>query len=257
MHEAQYQEEVLCQPSSFITLTYDDKHLPGDGSLNPRHFQLFMKRLRKALQPKKIRFYHCGEYGDLLGRPHYHAAIFGEDFASDRVAIKQHRGNTYYTSALLESAWGKGFTLIGDLTFESAAYVARYIMKKQNGRKEADGHYLKISDYETGEMHRVHREYCTMSRRPGIGKEWLGMYYADVFPDDTIVFNGRKYQPPRYYLGEVESRDPRLAEEIKNRRLQRALETKEHSTPSRLAEREQVKLAAISSLLRPLDGELA
>lgn len=130
-------------------------------------------------------------------------------------------------------------------------------MKKQNGRKVADGHYLKISDYDTGEMRPVQKEYCTMSRKPGIGKEWLGMYYADVFPDDTVVFNGRKYQPPRYYLGEVEQRDPALADEIKSRRLARALETKAHSTPTRLQEREQVKLAAISTLHRPLDGELA
>ena len=75
MHEAEMQDN-----NSFITLTYDDQNLPRHGSLDKTHFQKFMKRMREHLSPLKIRFYHCGEYGEKYTRPHYHSLIFGYDF---------------------------------------------------------------------------------------------------------------------------------------------------------------------------------
>lgn len=126
VHEAS-QHERNC----FVTLTYDDKHLPADRSLKLRHFQNFMKKLRKKYGAG-IRFFHCGEYGEKFRRPHYHALIFNHDF-DDKILWSKNRGSPLYISESLDSLWEFGFATIGDVTFESAAYVARYITKKVNG----------------------------------------------------------------------------------------------------------------------------
>jgi hypothetical protein len=97
--------------------------LPEDGSLDVSHFQIFMKRLRHRVKPLKIRFFHCGEYGDKTRRPHYHALIFGY-----KVLFKKQKSGDLFTSDMLAKCWGKGHCLVGDLTFESAAYVARYVV---------------------------------------------------------------------------------------------------------------------------------
>ena len=94
----------------------------------------FMKRLRKKYG-SQVRFFHCGEYGDLNKRPHYHAILFGVDFAHDRKLWSQKDGMKLFTSESLEKLWPYGFCTIGQVTFESCAYVARYIMKKQTGEK--------------------------------------------------------------------------------------------------------------------------
>ena len=128
-------EASLHTDNCFITLTYSPDCLPSDGSLNHDDFQKFFKRLRKHIAPKKIRYYMCGEYGEdlqqpsKLGRPHFHACLFGLDFDDKQLYIVRDDVKLY-TSATLEKIWGKGFVTIGDVTFESAAYVARYIAKK-------------------------------------------------------------------------------------------------------------------------------
>jgi hypothetical protein len=161
MHEASLHEE-----NSFITLTFSPEHLvarDNPWSLDVRDWQLFMKRLRKRTG-KKIRFYHCGEYGELHKRPHYHACLFGYDFPDKRL-WRVVNGQRLYTSYFLQELWPYGFSTIGTVTFESAAYVARYIMKKVSG-KNADDYYQWFDD-ETGEIFDRHPEYTTMSRRPG------------------------------------------------------------------------------------------
>lgn len=129
-------EASLYTNNCFLTLTYNDKYLPINNSLNLRHFQLFIKKLRKK-HGKNIRYYHCGEYGELNLRPHYHALIFNFDF-KDKIHYKTHKDNKYYVSKELDALWSDpetkeplGYCVIGDLTFESAAYVARYCLKKQ------------------------------------------------------------------------------------------------------------------------------
>ena len=132
-------EASLYQVNSFITLTYNNEHLPSDGSLRYPDFQRFIKRLRERLRRDglaDIRFYMAGEYGSKRGRPHYHACIFGYDFP-DRVEwMRTPVGSLLYRSAFLESLWPYGYSSVGELTFESAAYTARYIMKKQFGDTE-------------------------------------------------------------------------------------------------------------------------
>ena len=103
MHEASLYED-----NCFITLTYDQDHLPHDRSLNKSHFQKFMKRLRKRFGGG-IRFYHCGEYGERTRRPHYHACIFNFDF-SDKKLFKIVNNHRLYTSEQLEELWPFGFS---------------------------------------------------------------------------------------------------------------------------------------------------
>ena len=121
-------ESKMHKENSFITLTYDQKHLPVDNSLDKRAFQLFMKRLRKRLD-KRVRFYHAGEYGEKNGRPHYHAILFNFDFPDKKLHTIRN-GYPVWISKSLDEIWGLGICEIGTVTYESAAYVARYIVDK-------------------------------------------------------------------------------------------------------------------------------
>lgn len=187
-------ENSLHSSSSFITLTYNDEHIPYDHGLKKRDFQTFMKKVRNRMGP--VRFYHCGEYGEDFGRPHYHALFFGLDF-DDKVYWSGEGESKLYVSPALDQLWGKGYALIGNVTFESAAYVARYVTKKITGEK-AHEHYQKV-DPETGEVFQIEPEYTTMSRRPGIGKGWYDRYKKEVQTHDSIIVRGVPTLPPRYY----------------------------------------------------------
>ncbi|AXH76384.1 MAG: replication initiator protein [Microviridae sp.] len=198
-HERQLHEE-----SCFITLTYAPEHLPAEGSLNKRDFQLFLKRLRKYLGEKQIRYYMCGEYGEKRGRPHYHAIVFGVNF-HDRSVVGKKNGITYYESATISRIWGMGQTQIGDANFETAAYCARYITKKLTGER-AKEYGKKIP------------EYNNPSRRPGLGKKWIEKYMGDVYPHDQVTLKGKTLKPPKFYDSQYEIIEPKKMEEIKKRR---------------------------------------
>ncbi len=232
MHEASQH-----QANSFITLTYDNDHLPRSGGLNVKHWQNFAKRLRHRIGP--FRFYHCGEYGDESARPHYHALLFGHDFLEDRKPYTTRRGNQLYTSELLTQTWGQGLSVIGELTYESAAYVARYCMKKINGKQAAE-HYQTI-DTSTGEVHQVKPEYTTMSRRPGIGKSWFDKYTSDVFPSDEVIVNGKPARPPRYYDSQYELSDPTALALVKEGRVRAGRKHRLNNTHERLNTRKTLQ----------------
>lgn len=242
MHEAS-----LYDDNCFITLTYDDDNLPVDGSLDKSHFQKFMKRLRKRFRGRSIRYYHCGEYGDKFGRPHYHACLFNFDF-TDKELFSVRKGVRLYTSGVLSDLWKFGVSSVGDLTFESAAYVARYCLKKKNGA-DAEYYYERI-DEDTGEILFLEPEYTTMSRRPGIGHSWFSEFSSDVFPWDEVIVRGRVSKPPRYYDSKYEIMDPDGFAEMKEKRKQKALRMAKDNTPSRLHAREVVKLAQVKMLKR-------
>lgn len=99
----------------FITLTYDDKNLPANNSLNVRDIQLFLKKLRK--EEKCLRYFLVGEYGTKFKRPHYHMILF----------------NLRYQYRLLE-CWGKGYVHVGDVSQASVHYVTGYMVKDSNDR---------------------------------------------------------------------------------------------------------------------------
>lgn len=207
----------------------------------------------------RFRFYHCGEYGSQNLRPHYHALLFGHDFHQDRILV-QETPYPKYRSATLEEVWGLGRTEIGDVTYESAAYCARYVNKsgasiRTSDVEEEDPRYLRVNP-ETGEYWHVSPEYSTMSRRPGIGSSWLEEYHQDVYPSDEVVHNGRKFPVPRYYDDRVqaESFHPKrpgsgafsdLVEASKEARRRSSMSRKEDMTPERLAVRER---SAVSRL---------
>lgn len=244
-------EASLYDRNCFITLTFDNCHLPSDRSLNVAHFQSFMKRLRKEYG-SGIRFFHCGEYGETYGRPHYHACLLNFDF-SDRVFWKENNGFRLYTSVALEKLWGQGFCSVGDVTFESAAYVARYITKKITGPM-AEDHYTKV-DLSTGEIIKVAPEYTTMSRRPGIGQPWLDKFKSDVFPHDYVVVRGVKCKPPKYYSGKFEIENPSEFKKLRCERIQNAKKHVDNNTPERLNVREYLQYARLEQLKRTVDKE--
>ena len=156
---------------SFITLTYDPEHLPPLGSLSVRDCQLFLKRLRERVAPAKIRFFLCGEYGEKLARPHYHAIIFGFDFP-DKVKIESSGDYAEYSSQLLSDVWGKGRTHVGTVSFDSACYVANYATKKIGGDKAASHYYGRKPEFLL--MSRGGR------RAGGIGRSWIDKYWPEV-----------------------------------------------------------------------------
>ncbi|AXL15478.1 replication initiator protein [Microviridae sp.] len=243
MHEAQMHDD--CQ---FITLTYNDESIPYDGSLTKPHFQKFMKRYRKSvLSP--IRYFMCGEYGDLFSRPHYHACIFGHDF-TDKEIFSEKEGILTYYSKNLEDLWGKGFCTTSELTLESAAYVARYTLKKIKGEK-SDEHYQRICPI-TGEIRQIEPEYANMSRRPGIALEWYKKFHTDIFPYDTTIYKGKRIKTPRYYENLLRSQDQSEFDGIKASRKENALANAHDNTPERLLVKETVKLASIHNLRRTL-----
>lgn len=250
VHEASQHEH-----NSFITLTFSPEALEkreNPWSLDVRDFQLFMKRLRFKYG-SGIRFFHCGEYGEKHGRPHYHAIIFGLDFEDKELYSVTRRGDRLYTSKGLSECWPHGYAIIGDVTFESAAYVARYITKKITG-DEADDHYWHV-DEETGEAYPLKPEYTTMSRRPGIGKAWFDKYKSDVYPNDFVVLRGKKMRPPAFYDKLLESTDGFEYEFVKDMRKLQALLHSENNTRERLDVREKCKKIQTKALRRHIDEE--
>ena len=243
MHEAQ-----MHSSTSFLTLTYSNENLPKDFSVNVKHWQDFAKRLRKEKGP--FRFFHCGEYGDVRGRPHYHAILFGLDFSADRKLHKIHKGNSLYISDDLDRIWGLGHTYIGSVTYQSAAYVARYSLKKRNG-DQAKEHY-EYTDESTGEVFDRKPEYVSMSLKPGIGATWYDKYKTDVYPHDYVVHDGKKLRPPKYYDRLFEEEDAAQMRSIKQKRVIAARERGD-GTAERLATLEEISKIRNAAFMRDFD----
>lgn len=264
-------EASLFEHNCFITLTYDDDHLPDDRSLEMKHFQDFMKRLRKRFQGFQpvtldefdedlgisvpvtrypIRFYHCGEYGEKFRRPHYHAVLFNYDFL-DKVFWKDVNGSKLFLSASLQDLWPHGFSTIGNVTFESAAYVARYIMKKVNGDLQ-ENHY-RVIDPSSGLVIDLKPEYSTMSRRPGIGKLWYNSFKDDVYPHDFLVMNGKKMKPPKFYDSQYEIENPDDYLLLKENRKISAMKYVDNNSYDRMIVREKCAKARLNLLIRNVE----
>jgi len=241
-------ESKLHTSNSFITLTYSPEHLPFDNGLHYDHFQKFLKRLRKHIEPNSVRYYMAGEYGGQFGRPHFHAILFGVDFDDKVLHSRSPTGFKLYTSPTLERLWPFGFSSIGGVTFESAAYVARYILKKQTGAA-AESSYKSV-DTDTGEMFVRNPEFNRMSLKPGIGAGWLTKFQSDVYPHDEVVINGTKSKPPRYYDKLYSRVNPVSLDEIKSKRVLDMEANWPDNTPQRLITKEIVTKAAISQLKR-------
>lgn len=223
----------------FCTFTYNNDFVPksyyadpetGEAmqslTLDKRDFQLFMKRLRKAVscersdQGDKIRFFAAGEYGDSTFRPHFHAIIFGLEL-NDLVPYSYRNGHTYYYSQWLQDRWSikvrgvlspLGNVLVAPVTWETCAYTARYVMKKLSGPESQF-----YSDFN------ISPPFTLMSRKPGIAHQWY-VDHPDCFDYEYINIStdkgGRKFRPPKYYQRLYEIDDPEGSAEMKaTRRL--------------------------------------
>lgn len=226
----------------FVTLTYDNKHLPltDDGlmTLRKRDVQTFKKRLRKYIkknneachhwinpktsqEEKPVRTFECGEYGPTNGRPHYHQIIFNW-IPNDLEYWKTVRGCNYYKSKILKKIWGNGFVVIGLISYESASYVARYTMKKAGLAKTKRKYYTTEElDEETGEFvlktkyrileGKIKPEFITMSTSPGIGYAYFQENFKKIKNNNGILIhikgNTKLKTIPRYFRKLWEKRD--------------------------------------------------
>lgn len=245
-------ETSLYRDNCFITLTYDPEHLPEDLSIRKEEFQKFMKRLRKKFPETKIRFFGCGEYGDENLRPHYHAILFNLDFMDKELCQITKQGHRLYKSETLSNIWPYGFNVIGDVTFESAAYVARYVMKKRTGdSQETKEHYLRV-DEESGQMFEVQPEFVLMSNRPGIGKDWYDIYGKNTHEKDFITMNGIKMKPPKFYDKLLALVDEHQLADIKEERVHYARKFTEQNGMERLRVREKIQKRKANQLKRQI-----
>lgn len=201
-------EASLYKENCFVTLTYANP--PKDNSLNKRDMQLFLKRLRKAYPDAAIRYFQCGEYGERNGRPHHHLLLFNFNFP-DRLLFRRINGNDLYLSKSLSQLWPHGLHSIGEITFDSACYTARYILKKVTGDPATEHYGNRLP------------EYTTMSRRPGIGKDWFSLYKEDLYNHDhCVVRHDFICRPPSYYDRLFDLSYPERFSRLKAKRKERA-----------------------------------
>lgn len=216
----------------FVTLTYAPDAIQNNPvgfingqetySLYKRDLQLFFKNLRRQLEyynlldGDKIRYYACGEYGSQTFRPHYHAIIYGLKINDLTFFQKSKKGYPLYRSEFLEKVWNKGIVCIGDVSWDTCAYTARYVMKKQKGINAE-------TYYENG----IEPEFCVMSRRPGIGRDYYDLNKEQIYKFDEIILNGgNKIRSPRYYDKLFEIDYPELYKDIKEKRKENAVQAR-------------------------------
>lgn len=188
--------------SSFVTLTYDEDHIPEDGCVSPRELGLFFKRLRRLLEPQKVRFFAVGEYGDYTERPHYHLALFGL-MPADHVAPAVQLKTRVRCRCVICRAWTLGVVDVGFLNVHSAGYIAGYVLK-----------YMTKKDDDR--LRGRHPEFTRMSLRPGIGVKGAEEIARFVTSEEgsrfitrgegvpsVIRFNGRRYSVGRYLRNRI------------------------------------------------------
>lgn len=237
VHEAQMHKR-----NSFLTLTYAEDQLPENRSLDVEHWQKFAKKVRNHCGP--FRFLHSGEYSPAPNfRPHYHALIFGHDWAEERVPLKTNGNHPLWVSPILARLWPSGHHSIGALTFGSASYVASYCLKKLTG-EYAERENERV-DAETGEVWDVSPEYATMSRRPGLGKKWFDKYHADVYPSDECIIEGKSLRPPAYYDELLKKTNKDLHTKVETKRRNSVRQNAKNHTDERLEIRKEIAQAKL------------
>ena len=265
-------ESLLSDRNCFITLTYAPENLPKNGQLVKRDYQLFMKKLRLqasghqsiyGLKSKNgkhpIRYYMCGEFGEQNFRPHYHACIFNYKPYDLKYSSTNKQGDTLYTSETLTKYWGLGQVWVGELTSQSADYVARYVTKKFKGDAlDKAEHYRRI-DEETGEIINLQPEYACMSRMPGIGVPFFEKWESDFHrgqisvkkKNGDIIFR----KMPRHFERLLEKVKPDLVADLKQAREdalnKRKLEYPEEFTEERLQVHDQLFAISRKLIHRP------
>lgn len=208
-------EQLYHSDSWFLTLTYNDEYLPRSFATDPEtgeilsvhstlvksHVQDFLKLLRYHCLPDRIRYFMSGEYGMKTYRPHYHLLIFGLKLNDLSQISSNFAGQPYFVSKLITSLWPYGIHILGPVTWQSAAYVARYTMKKAT-------HGFDKSWYSSAN---IVPEYQSMSLKPGIGYQYF-LDHPDIM--DYSTFNvatpqgGRRMSPPEYFKRKFRDKYP-------------------------------------------------
>lgn len=230
-------EGKLHPVNSFVTLTYAPEHLPLDYSLSKDHAVKWTKRLRRALEPHRIRFFLCAEYGAGNWRPHYHAIIFNYDFPDRTPWRVAPSGEPSFRSELLEKTWPLGHCEVGSFTPQSARYVAGYTLKKITGERALE-HYRRMNP-DTGEIHQVIPEFTLMSRNPGIGCGWYDENERDAFPSDFLIIDGERKPVPRYFHKKANDKKPMAMATVKIARRKAGRKPSRDKTPERMQAREE------------------
>lgn len=248
-------EMQLHDDNCFITLTYEDRFLPKNRTLVKDHLNKFIRRLRREIYPKTIRYFGCGEYGEETKRPHYHIIVFGFH-PHDKSFLSISNGNTLYDSKLIRRCWRYGNISVSDANFQTAAYVARYVTKKVNNKTPStDRHGRRFPSKAEHYGERI-QEFSVMSRRPGIASQWIKKFPGSVYPDDFVVMQGnKKFKPPKYYDKKLELDNPKQYDKIKNDRKLKALENKDNQLDviiERLDAKQKVQEAKASLLKRSI-----
>lgn len=246
-------EASLYESNLFVTFTYANEYLPKYGQLTKRDMQLFFKKLRFRFPDRRIRYYMCGEYGEnFTKRPHYHAAIFNLELPDIKFwkVVNKHK---YYKSQILEKIWGKGHLVIGEVTHESSAYIARYCLKKKYGTS-AHSHYKAVVSTD-GKVVRYQPEYSQASTGRGIGYDWYQKFKSDLYPSDEYVINGFVSKPPQYYDRLLEQEDPDMYKQVKDKRRKMIEVQSGDRQFRRLKAKELVTRQRMQRLVRILEAE--
>ena len=236
-------EKELHEKTSYVTLTYNKENLPKNGSLYYKDFQDFMMRLRSKKRGQTIRMFMCGEYGDKLERPHYHAILFGYN-PEDQEPYKDYGNYQLYKSEELRKIWKNGHVTVGEANFSSIAYVARYIFKKVNGTKAKMHYQGKIP------------EFTQQSRRPGIAGDWYKHYKNDIWATDRDIYKTtegdyKQVKVSRYFDKMLEKEDPKAHEKIKETRKRTIKDYDRHF--KELSKAELQKIKTLKKLYRNFD----
>lgn len=216
-------EATLHDKNCFLTLTYDDTHLPEYGSLNYEHLAGFWKRLRIDLLRRgavtkhsdALRYYAVGEYGDRSLRAHYHACIFGQDFKGSGEIQLREGSHSLWTNLHLQRLWGFGNVSVGVLNFATARYTASYVVKKLRQKQK----YVRI-DPDTGELIPLVQPRAFMSRN--LGKGWWLQWGHQLADHDRVIVEAQEQKPPKAYDKWLAEKDQKRALQIKARRKELA-----------------------------------
>ena len=239
-------EQKMWDHNEMLTLTYDEEHVPKNigcdtstgevlevNTLRKKDVEKFLKDLRRYWKhhynEDNIRFYMCGEYGELKGRPHYHLLMFNFNVRDKEYYKKSQSGFDMYHSKIIEKIWGRGHIELNEISADTCAYVARYVLKKQKGTGAKDYYALKG----------IEPEYTNGSRRPGIGETYFRENKDKIYEYDKILLASKggvqEIKPCKYYDRLFDAEEHDLMENIKERRKE-------------LAERIQATQNAISGL---------
>ena len=210
-HEASYYDV-----NSFVTLTFSEDYLPPSGSLDKRYLQLFFKRMRKNLN-EQIKYFACGEYGEVNKRPHYHAIIFGY-WPEDAELHERTKNGPVFKSRSLSELWPYGFSTVANVEYESIAYVTGYIEKKLNGEK-AKEEYIGLTPPFQIQSH-------------GIGERWILDNEKWVRDNGGIRLRGKTVGIPRFYAKKVNLSDVlKKQEEERKENLSNSLKKMGYTSP--------------------------